>query len=220
MSNETHDQNQSVDTPDTAPSRMRVLVLAIIAYLLVACLVWIFFYSVDVEFAEPVTPPVVGAAPTVTSIPEATSRSESALITPVGAYWAAPQPLLVNEQITAGGLVQGNTLEEIEALFGENATAEVLFIDPLVMAELGEEAQRFLQDRYTAGTMLVGLQSPHSQLTNALQLEPNREDIDLSTIRDDQIVASIHYTSASGPQELVQIFDEFNGLLALIDVLR
>ena len=220
MSNETHDQNKSVDTPDTAPSRMRVLVLAVIAYLLVACLVWIFFYSVDVEFAEPVTPPLVGSAPTVTPSPEATAVPEVVLTAPTGSYWSDPQPLLQNEQIAAGSLVQGIGLEEIEGLFAEYGTVEVLFIDPLVLTEMGEDEASFLRDRYAAGVMLVGLQSPHSQLTDALQLDSNREDIDLSVIENGQIVASIHYTSASGPQELVQIFDDFEGLLALVDVLR
>ena len=57
MSDETHDQNQGLETPDTAPSRGRVVGLALIMYALVACIGYIFIYqlgaAVDLTGGEP-----------------------------------------------------------------------------------------------------------------------------------------------------------------------
>ena len=222
MSNETHDQNLSTETPDTAPSRMRIFVLAVVTYLVVACITYIFLYGlgVDAEFVEAVTPTadvqdgVTVAPPTTVSQvqPPITSQFAPSI------YWhGSTGPLLSPDQLAFGNLAASSQLDDLEEVVAARPYIDILFIDK---SRLSEGVAPYLMDQYEAGKMIVGLQIPHSELTAALGLETDLTDLGEETTGNTPYWVSIHYQTEAGAQELVQSFDQFGSMLTLVHALR
>ena len=171
MQDETHNQNQGLDTPDTAPSRTRVIGIAILAYALVACMVFFFLYQPGESMEQS------AIKQDQTPTPLANSGAF-----PKGLYYApANGRLLIPEQIAFANLEPANDIVSSATALGTYPEINVIFVDPRQLAN-GDAA--WLRQQYDQGKVIVGLNIPHQTFGAWLDLSVMAADLDTETTRN------------------------------------
>ena len=207
MSDEKHDQNQGLETPDTAPSRMRVIAYAIMGYVLVACIGGFFLYGIDVSdnsSAEPVAPAV--------------SNQGTSSFPPSGYFSNTTNRNLIPQQISLGNLHLATNPTELASVLGTFPETQIIFIDPSTLDN--EEYVDLLKSQFESGKMIVGLRTPHALLSEKLGFTPQLPELTLSETASSVIWISAWYLDEDGqPAEIAQSWDQFPSMLTNLHIL-
>lgn len=198
MSHETHDQNQGMQTPDTAPSRGRVLMLAILMYGIVACAGYFFIYQFGNSVNE-----AASLESTPTPVPNSTYL--------ISAYLApSSSPLLTPQQIALANMRAATNTMELATLLGTYPEIQVIYLDPRLIAEADPE---FLQRQLTNGKIIVALKSDHNTFASLLGVEPTVENISSEEQSRRLLWVSVIGINEDGVFQDVQAYDQFEILL-------
>ena len=203
MTDERHDQNKGLETPDTAPSRGRVFGLAIIMYALVACIGYIFIYQLGAAVE-------LGGGESFESTPfnSVEGRSFERAI-----YLAPPENrLLIPEQIEFANLEVVTNQIELATALGNFPEIQIVFIDP---EKVSADEITFLRQFYEGGKTLIALNTPHSTFSQALGVEPAVQDLEPEEVRRSLLTISLHRLGGDEPQELAASFNQFAQMLTI-----
>lgn len=205
MSDETHDQNQGLETPDTAPSRGRVIGLAIIMYALVACLGYVFIVQ-------------MGSAVNLDGIGDTAGDDEIANASPYPrAVYLAPQTgrLLIDEQIAYANLEVVTDTVSLATTLGNYPEIQVVFVDPRAISP---EGLPWLQQPYQTGKTLVAFNTSHSAFSQAVGLPAEFPDLPADEVDRRLLAISLHRLDpdTAGPIELAATYDQFDQLLTIV----
>ncbi|MDJ0754101.1 MAG: hypothetical protein QNJ45_11320 [Ardenticatenaceae bacterium] len=198
MSHETHDQNQGMQTPDTAPSRGRVLALAILMYAIVACAGYFFIYQFGNSVNE-----ATSLEPTPTLVPNSTYQ--------ISAYLApSSSPLLTPQQTALANMRIATNTVEIATLLGTYPEIQIIYLDPRLIADAD---QAFLQRQLASGKIIVALKSDHNAFARLLGVEPAVENISDEEQSRRLLWVSVIGMRDDGVFQEVQGYDQFEALL-------
>lgn len=200
MSHKPHDQNQGLETPDTAPSRGRVIALSIIMYAIVACAGYFFIVQVGNSVNSP--DERVGT-PTI---------SGSGAAHPAAAYLISPtSALLTPEQIAVANMTTASNVVELATVLGNSPEIQVIYIDPNAVGQLDVG---FLRQQLANGKTIVGLKVDHDSFVEQLGFGPTIANID--PIQQSQVLiwASFIKQEGEGVTQEVGTFEQFVNLLA------
>lgn len=212
MSDESHDQLKSSETPDTAPSRMRILVLGLVAYLLVACMTYIFYFGLSPDIGEL----LVSETGEISQAPNQGSQVER--LFPASAYLRSESSSdLIDPQLGIANLVSANDSIELATLLGTNPAINVIFIDSKMLEEADGQ---FLQSRYKNGDVLVGLRIDHSRLSSFLGVEPTIDDLTNDAKLNSAIWVSIHHAGDEPDSQIAAAYTQFPTLISDVHNLR
>ncbi len=204
MSEESHEQNQGLETPDTAPSPRRVIGLALITYALVACAGYIFIYQ-------------LGASVNLGALLEGEPAAESRL-TPgefARAIYLAPveSPLLIPDQIRFANLQVATDRVGLATALGNEPDIRLILIDPR-MVDSAETV--WLRQQVGGGKTLVALNTSHAAFGAALGLTPMLPDVDPDAARSSLLTISLYRQDDGETRELAAPFDQFEVMLAQV----
>ncbi|MEM9773418.1 MAG: hypothetical protein AAF902_02475 [Chloroflexota bacterium] len=196
---DTHNQNQVLETQDTVPSRFRVFMFALVGYLVVACVGWIFFYGFSGDGQAVVTPvpdsPINANFPPSAYIIEEFSEN------------------LIQEQVDLANIQGARDLVEFAAILGTYPQLDVIFIDANVLDN--PEVVEKLKQQFDSGKVIVGLRTAHSVMADVVGQEPTLPDIELSDQVNSNIWISAWYLDDNGnPAEISTTYDQFSNMLS------
>lgn len=211
MSNDTHDQNKGLETPDTAPSRIRVIGFALLGYLLVACVGYIFFYGFGISDER-----LAAADPNNASVNPSNRQNTGSF--PPSAYLINSGNInLIPEQIQLGNLHEATNRVDLSTVLGTFPRVRIIFIDESVLAN--EEQLVLVKEQFEAGKMIVGLRTPHSKLSQALGMTPTLLDLDQQEKASSVIWMSAWYTDANGDlAEIAQSWEQFPTMMSSLHI--
>ena len=212
MSNDTHDQNKGLETPDTAPSRFRVIAYALVGYLLVACVGYIFFYGFGISDER-----LAAADPNNSSVGAPAGQNSSGL--PPSAYLNNSSNInLISEQLQLGNMHEATDRVELLTVLGTFPSIRIIFIDESVLAN--DEQLELIKEQFEAGKMIVGLRTTHSKLSNALGVSPELPDLDQQAKASSVIWISAWYTDVNGElAEISQSWEQFPTMMSALHIL-
>lgn len=195
---DTHDQNQVLETQDTAPSRFRILMFALVGYLVVACVGWIFFYGFSDDSQAAVTPipdsPINPAFPPSAYIIKEFSEN------------------LIQEQVDLANIQGARTLVEFAAILGTYPELKVVFVDANVLND--PEVADVLKQQFERGKVIVGLRTDHAVLADVLGQTPTLPEVEQFERSNSNIWISAWYLDADGnPAEIVKHYEQFSNML-------
>ena len=195
---DTHDQNQGLETQDTAPSRFRVLMFALVGYLVVACVGYIFFFGFSDENAAAVTP-----------VPGNQINSSF----PPSAYIIEEfSENLIQEQIDLANIQGARDLVEFASILGTYPEINVIFVDSNVLDN--PDIVNALNQQFEQGKVIVGLRTSHARMSEALDQNPMLEEIELYDRANSNIWISAWYLDEAGnPAEIVATYNQFLDML-------
>ncbi|MEM7346920.1 MAG: hypothetical protein AAF485_21995 [Chloroflexota bacterium] len=208
MSDEKHDQNKGLETPDTAPSIMRVIAYGLLGYLLVACIGGFFFYGIDISrdssFEDSNAQVIVGQS--TGSYPPAAYLTNSASLN------------LIPQQIQLGNLHVASDATELATVLDTFPEAQIIFIDDPVLND--ETKVSLLNQQFEDGKMIVGLRTSHARLSQALGLTPQMSDLSQAERIDSVIWISGWYRDEDGElREIVDTWDQFPTMMTTVHIL-
>ncbi|MFK7801406.1 MAG: hypothetical protein AB8G95_07235 [Anaerolineae bacterium] len=211
MSNDTHDQNKGLETPDTAPSRMRVIAYALVGYLLVACVGYFFLYGIGIEDDR-------AGIDSSDSLLSDVNGSNSGSFPPAAYLVSSGNSNLISEQIQLGNLQEATNQVELATVLGTYPRIRIIFIDDAVLAN---EAQlELVKEQFDAGKMIVGLRTSHAKLSQALGLPNQLPDLEQAEKATAVIWISAWYTDENGdPAEISQSWDQFPTMMSSLHIL-
>ncbi|MEM7803279.1 MAG: hypothetical protein AAF633_29080, partial [Chloroflexota bacterium] len=207
-----HDQNQSTETPDTAPSFVRVIGIAIVSYLVVACITYIFFYGFapDLGLNLPESSAAVEG--------ESSGSSQGSGTFPQSAYFrSSPSSDLIDPQVRLANLSAVADVTELATLLGTNPDINIILIDHQMLPAADT---MFFQSRYANGDIIVGLRIPHAEMSDFLGIEPLEEGLTDEQRRDGVIWASVHYLEDDLPVGFEKSYDQFPSFIAELHAIR
>lgn len=205
MSNETHDQNKGLETPDTAPSRGRVILLAVIIYALAACAGYFFIFQVgDAVNLDILTEPT----PTL---------SFNADVDPVAYIVPAANPLFTRQQIALANMQTAETTVELATILGTYPEIEVIYIDPAVAYEFDAD---YLRDQLDLGRTIVGVKVEHDAFVTHLGLDPTVNNLSEDLKPQVLLWVSIIYEETDTTGQSVRGFDDFQSMLSMAGRIR
>lgn len=208
MSDEKHDQNQGLETPDTAPSRIRVIAYALMGYLLVACIGGFFFYGIDVSD---------NSGGNQSSVPIGSNQSTGSF-PPSGYFSNATNLNLIPEQISLGNLHLATDSTELATVLGTFPETRIIFTDQSVLED--DEHVELLRSQFESGKMIVGLRTSHALLSQKLGFTPQLPDLTLDETASSVIWISAWYLDEDGqPAELAQSWDQYPSMLTNLHIL-
>lgn len=207
MSHDTHDQNKGLETADTAPSRMRVLAYALLGYLLVACIGGFFLYGIgDTE------------QPAASSAASAIENRNGASFPPAAYFTDSTNLNLINEQIQLGNLHMAADRVELATVLGTFPEIRIIFLDPSILKN--EDHVTLIRQQFELGKMIVGLRTPHAELSQKLELTPQSPELTQSETINSVIWISGWYLDENGsPVEIVATWDQFPTMLTTLHAL-
>ena len=207
MSDEKHDQNQGLETPDTAPSRIRVIAYALMGYILVACIGGFFFYGIDVSDDT-------GNQPVAPSGPSQSTSSYP----PSGYFSDATSRNLIPEQISLGNLHVATNPTELATVLGTFPETRIIFIDSSTLDN--DEYVELLKSQLASGKMIVGLRTSHALLSQKLGFTPQLPELTLAETASSVIWISAWYLDEDGqPAEIAQSWDQYPSMLTNLHIL-
>lgn len=211
MSDEKHDQNKGLETPDTAPSIMRVIAYGIMGYLLVACIGGFFFYGIDVSDN--------GGSQQSDDASQVIRSAQSTGGFSPSAYFSDSNSLgLISEQISLGNLHVAADQAELATVLGTFPEIRIIFIDPSVLEN--EAYVTLLKSHFEAGKMIVGLRTSHALLSQKLGLSPQAAELSLDEKTGAVVWISGWYLDEDGePAEIVQAWDQYPSMLTNLHIL-
>ena len=207
MSDEKHDQNQGLETPDTAPSRIRVIAYALMGYLLVACIGGFFFYGIDVadNSSQPSSAPI-------------SSNQSTGSFPPSGYFSDANSLGLISEQISLGNLHVAANPTELATVLGTFPEIRIIFTDRSVLEN--DAHVELLKSQFESGKMIVGLRTSHALLSEKLGFTPQLPDLTLDETASSVIWISAWYLDDNGqPAEISQSWDQYPSMLTNLHIL-
>ena len=209
MSDETHDQNQGLETPDTAPSRGRVIALAILTYAVVACVGYVFIYQLG---AAVNLDALIGGEEPIAVLPEESVFDRAIYLAP------AENRLLTLDQIRFANLEVVTDQVELATALGVYPNTEIIFVDP---RKIDSAEITWLREPYRAGKTLIALNTPHSQFSAALGLTSTLADLDPDVVRDHLLSISLHRLEGERAVERAETYDQFDQMLTVVhDMVR
>lgn len=192
------------DDDDDGVSRGRVLGIAIIAYLLVACTAYFFLFQIVPDFSE-----------------EATKADVPAVVAQFSpsAYAAPEVDVLVSaEQRTVANLRVGADTAALTTILAENPTITTIYVHPALVDEL---ESHWLQEQYRAGKLMVAINTPLSRWAAVLDTVPQQPDLPFETFSTSPItVAILRYRADAPPLALTAAYTQFNQVPVLVQGLR
>ena len=180
---DTHDQNEGLDTLDTRPPVIRVIGFAILAYLLVACVVYGFLYGFDVsEQTEQAEQQAV-----------IIDQQLAVAFSPAAYFSDAFKPELSPAQVQRGNLQLVESPAELGALLGTNTLIDIIVVDDAVMRD--EANLLILRQQADLGRTIIGLRIPQSALSEQLDRPSSAPDLQRDEVVDAAIWISGWYLS-------------------------
>lgn len=201
MTHGPHDQNQGLETPDTAPSRSRVISLAVLMYAIVACAGYFFIVQIGNSVNNPPEPVVETPPVAFESVenPSAYVVSEAA-------------PLFTPAQIRLGNLKTAGSVVELATVLGTFPEIKVIYLDPAAAYTFDPD---FIQQQLAAGKTVVGVKVDHDRFVEALGLEPAVNNLSEERKRAALLWVSLLHQEDGEVIQSAQTFDQFTVLLSV-----
>ncbi|MEM8857715.1 MAG: hypothetical protein AAGD96_05310 [Chloroflexota bacterium] len=195
---DTHDQNQVLETQDTTPSRFRVLMFALLGYLVVACVGYIFFFGFNDNNQVTVSP-----------VPE---NLFNAAFPPSAYIIENFSENLIQEQVDLANIQGARDLVEFASILGTYPEIRVVFVDTNVLDN--PEVVDTLQREFERGKVIVGLRTSHELLGDVLGQQAILEEVELYDRSNSNIWISAWVQNEDGePIEISTSYDQFEDML-------
>ena len=207
MQDDTHDQNQGLETPDTAPSRGRVIGIAILTYALFACASYFLFYQPGESIEQAARQQDIAA-------------TERANVGPYNkALYYAPtnSQRLQSQQITFANLETAASPIELDNLIEQQPEIDIIFVDP---SQLATGNPAWLRQKYDDGLIIVGLNISHQIFGKWLELSPTKENLAADLTNGSAIWVTIYYQDESGSYEITDSYDQLEAMLDRVHDIR
>ncbi len=199
-----HDQNQGLETPDTAPSRGRVIGIAILTYAFIACTLYFFLY----QPSEGIEEAAIQQELTATPLPKSDAYNKAIY------YTSETNRLLIPEQIAFANLETAADTVALASTLGTYPEIELIFIDP---RQVPDADTSWVRQQYDAGKIIVGLNIPHSELGDWLGVTTTQLDLTEDEARANVVWISAYYLAEDGTaKELVAPYSQFNTMLSTV----
>ncbi len=204
----SHEQEPERDNNDTNPSWVRVLGMAVIGYVLVACVAWFFLFELG-SMGEQLLNNLPGDAPAVNVVSPF----------PTAVYLApADDVILTPAQRGYANLLVARDTTELATILGSHPEINLIYLHPGLIATADTA---FLQQQYRNGKLIAALNTPLSVLAEKLGLTPNQPDIPLETFVTAVIsLSAIKSLPSGGALQFTNTYGQFEQVPLVLDGLQ
>ena len=197
------------DNQDTNPSRIRVIGLAVIGYVLVACAAWFFLFELGSNVSNQVlTPPASGNVVANVASPF-----------PTAVYLAPPDDaILTAEQRGYANMLIASNTTELATILGNNPEINLIYLHP---AMLESADANFLKQQYRNGKLIAALNTPLSVLVAKLDVVSTQADLPFEEFATAVIsVSAVKNQSSGTPLAFTNTYGQFEQVPLVLDGLQ